>query len=248
MQFVQTPNLPQSAVAVVAAASCAASVLAGLDRQGIEVVQTRPLAALPAPVADHADLQLLHLGHNQVLLTPPAAYLQPQLTKLGINCHFIDADVGNSYPDDISLNFLLQQNSCFGLCSKMPLQLQKHCKDAGLQPVNSKQGYARCSVAVVTDHAAMTADPTLHKLLTARGIDVLRLEPGGIVLEGYSTGFIGGCCGLIAPDKLAFSGTLERYPQQDRVVAFLNKHKVVPVYLSDCNLLDIGGILPLMTV
>ncbi|MEG2073800.1 MAG: hypothetical protein RRY54_03445, partial [Angelakisella sp.] len=81
---------------------------------------------------------------------------------------------------------------------------------------------------------------------TAVGIDTLLCGGGDILLPNYDTGFIGGCCGLISSNQLAFTGNLNYYRYGGEVLEFLEKHKVSPIYLTDGKLLDIGGILPLM--
>lgn len=246
MKPIVTPNLPQSPVRLVAIAESVPEVIAALEREGIEVVRVTPLEGLPTPVAAHSDLQLLHLGNNIILAVKEAGALKAQFTKFGFATQEPFTNIGQEYLEHISLNFLLLHNHCFGMLSKMPLHLKNHCKNAGLQMVHSKQGYARCSVAVVTQNAAITADTTLYKLLITAGVDTLLVDPGDILLPGYDTGFIGGCCGLIAKDKLAFTGNLSQYHCGRQVLGFLEKHQVTPVYLSRGKLLDIGGILPLL--
>lgn len=245
MTYINYPNLPQDKIALAAVSSTATEAIAALAREGIDVIEIEPVSGLPAPVASHADLQLLHLGGNKLLLAQELQQYNERFKALGFFTSYLDTKLGNKYPHDISLNFSIYNNRCFGLSSIMPLQLYNHCNHTGLQIINSNQGYARCSVAIVGTAAAMTADPTLYKLLTNQGVDVLKLEYGDIVLDGYNTGFIGGCCGLISNDRLAICGNLERYNQGKAVLAFLAKHNVTPVYLQDCKLLDIGGIVPL---
>ncbi|MEG1686338.1 MAG: hypothetical protein RR276_00500 [Angelakisella sp.] len=171
--------------------------------------------------------------------------MQPQLKEFGFSTSILEHHLGNIYPNDISLNFLMQKNYCFGMCSNMPLQVKNYCVYAGLQPVAVKQGYARCSVAVVSANAAITADTGLYDAMTAIGIDVLLIGAGDILLSGYDTGFIGGCCGLLDRDKLAFAGNLDCYQFGDSIKLFLKKHNVTPVMLHGGKLTDIGGILPL---
>lgn len=245
MTPVQTPNLPKGAVALVVLAAGHPAIAESLRQEGIGLLEVVPTAALPTAVASHSDLQLLHLGDKHLLLAKEAAYLQHALQADGFITNLLAHELGNSYPHDISLNFLLLEKSCFGLYSNMPLQLIKHCKDAGLQIIDTRQGYARCSVAVVAENAAITADTGLYRLLCNRGVDVLQIPAGDILLPGYDTGFIGGCCGCIGNDRIAFTGVLENHSWGKQVLAFLEKHQVTPVYLQDGKLLDIGGILPL---
>lgn len=245
MKPVFTPNLPDGPVGLVAVSAQAPDVVATLVGQGIEAVKIAPTSNLPWPVASHADLQLLHLGQNRVLLSQEASNIVPILQQHGFITELLSKPLGECYPNDISLNFLLLKNRCLGLCSNIPLQLLNFCNYTGLQQIPVKQGYARCSVAVVAQNAVMTADRPLAGLFTAAGLDVLMLAPGGIRLDGYDTGFIGGCCGLIDKHRLAFTGNLKEYRSGNEVLAFLQKYHVTPVYLTAGELRDIGGILPL---
>lgn len=246
MKPVITPNIPQSSVRLAAVSENAYDIISALEREGIEVVKIAPLDALPTPVSAHSDMQLLHLGGDNILTVKEAKYLKTNLTNFGFNIEELFTKIGDEYPQDISLNFLLLNNRCFGMSSIMPLQLNNYCDHAGLQVVHSKQGYARCSVAVVAKNAAITADATLYRLLTNADIDTLMVGSGDINLPGYGTGFIGGCCGLISKDRLAFTGSLLQYCYGVQVLTFLAKHRVAPVYLTNGKLMDIGGILPLM--
>ena len=100
-------------------------------------------------------------------------------------------------------------------------------------------------MAVVSDNAIITSDPGLYSLCLKNQIDVLRISPGYIELEGYDYGFIGGCCSLLAPDILAFSGAVEKHPDYQNIRSFcLNRH-VFPVSLSGETLYDIGGMIQL---
>ncbi|EOR19788.1 hypothetical protein A500_20195, partial [Clostridium sartagoforme AAU1] len=73
--------------------------------------------------------------------------------------------------------------------------------------------------------------------------DILLLPPGDIILEGLDYGFIGGSGGLISKDKMAFFGNLKSYMYGEKVLNFLNKYGVSPIYLKDGKLQDRGSLL-----
>ena len=85
----------------------------------------------------------------------------------------------------------------------------------------------------------------MFQALRTKGFAVLLIRPGHIALPGYDTGFIGGCCGKLAPDKLAFAGALSSHPDGERMREFLHSRCVAPVELRESPLVDVGGILPL---
>lgn len=71
------------------------------------------------------------------------------------------------------------------------------------------------------------------------------LSKGQIKLSGYSYGFIGGCCGFIDKNLIAFNGKLSTYNDAGKIKNFLRKYNVNYVELTDKPLTDIGGIVPI---
>ena len=92
----------------------------------------------------------------------------------------------------------------------------------------------------------ITSDESIYRACKKNNIDVLKTVNEGIRLRGYDHGFIGGCCGLIARDILAFSGNIEAHKNYAEIKAFASDHGVSIASLGSFDLYDIGGILPLM--
>ena len=76
-------------------------------------------------------------------------------------------------------------------------------------------------------------------------MNVLRIHSGDILLPGYPYGFIGGCCGKLAPDVMAFAGKLDSHRDSKHISAFLNTRGIKIVELLDGELLDVGGLVAL---
>lgn len=88
----------------------------------------------------------------------------------------------------------------------------------------------------------MTSDMKIGKILKENNIDVLLLPPGDIILPSLDYGFIGGTCGLLDNNTLAFYGDLDMYKYGNEVLSFLRKHNVEPIFLSKSKLIDRGSI------
>ena len=110
-------------------------------------------------------------------------------------------------------------------------------------PVN--QGYARCSVAMLSDNCAVTSDPTLAAALSDHGVRVLKIRPGYISLPGYDAGFIGGAGGRLDDGTYCFFGDIFSHPDGERIVAFADENKIKTVSLSGEPLSDHGGFITL---
>ncbi len=63
-------------------------------------------------------------------------------------------------------------------------------------------------------------------------------------LIGFPYGFIGGAAFKMAKETLAFTGTLDRHPDQAAIEEFLAARKIKPVYITHYPIFDIGGVLP----
>ncbi len=241
-RFVETPNLPQRRVKVCALSGderhrYAADALRAL---GIACIPTEACARLPRPVAYHADMQLLHLGGRHFALEDSCRALREGLLSRGATVDCLE-QADDRYPGDCVLNALILGGRFY--CAEQPPAGWKRALGANLRFV--KQGYTRCSCAVVAKNAVITADRGIGTKLRADGVDCLVIPPGEITLEGYDCGFIGGCCGLVDRGVLAFTGDISRLSYGGMIADFLQKQGVRAVALRSGIPEDIGGILPL---
>ena len=205
--FVNRPNLPASQVALCAVGEGTAAKNA-LKALGIDVLSLKADSGLCAPVTTHADMLMLHTGGNSILLLPLQQDAALTLTGYGFNTHFTTDTAMPEYPHDVLLNALIINNRVFA--HKRTLQLLE--RDApelkGMSFVEVKQGYTRCSVCPVTSDAVITEDKGLAAVLRSFDTDVLLIEKGSVLLNGYDCGFIGGACALISDKTLAINGNL----------------------------------------
>lgn len=246
MRALDFPDLPQAPVRLCALSQDAPEVIAALEGKGIEVAPVPPSPWLPDPVASHGDMQLRTLGGGKALVARGSSRLKEHLFQKGIEVLETANYPGKAYPQDIFLNYLILDGFCCGHKGGMARELWTHCLETGLEMIAVAQGYARCSVAVAGRNLAITADRTLHQILSQRRVHTLLIDPGDISLPGYDTGFIGGCCGLIDRSLLAFTGSLEGYSQGPAIQRFLHDHGVKCCSLTDGPMADVGGIIPLM--
>lgn len=237
MQFITNPNFPKRAVKVAAVARPFAHVLADY---GITPLSVEPSKALPQLICDHADMQVFHLGGGRVVVAPEQHELISSLKEYGFDAQ-VCAPLGDKYPQDCKLNAVLLGNTVFGRLQSLAPQVLHTVK----QKINVNQGYTRCSVCLVNETAAITADTTLALALRTRGVDVLQICAGHIELMGYDYGFIGGASALIDKDRLLFFGDITKHPDYPLIHSFLQKHNITEVH-SQGPLTDIGGMVPLM--
>ncbi len=216
-----------------------------LEGLGFSVLQLPPCPALPEAISAHPDTLIYKLKSGKLLMTEEY-YRQNRniFDSRGIGVRLTDKPLGDRYPLDIQLNALRISDTVYGrsdCISDIILSEEEGAKKV----VHVKQGYARCSVAVLSDKAAITADSGLAAALEANGVAVLRISPGSIVLNGYDYGFIGGAGGLLSPGVYAFFGKIKAHPEGELLACFAERNNVRIVELSNEPLHDYGGLIVL---
>lgn len=237
------PNLPYGTAKTVICGDHPV-VRTALEQRGAEVLTVSTSRLLPAPVADHADMLCCHAAENMIVTAD--AELACKLRKRDVECIVPDRLPAGNYPYDVALNCLVLGKYAFGRNDSASPELLGILQAHGAAFINVRQGYARCSVAVVDEHSVITADIGLHNVLTQAGFDVLLISPGGIILEGYDTGFIGGCCGKLSAERMLFCGNPRRHPDGDRILYFLSRHGVTAECTHDGVLVDFGGFITVL--
>lgn len=244
-RFLSHPRLPEEAVSVALVSGEYPWLGRALEERGIAAVTTMNDRRLPRPVGYHPDLQVCPFSfeHMFVLQGSP---LRAPLEALGFTVEETNSPPGDVYPGDALCGGFLWEGRLVGNSKSLDRNILAKAVKAGFAPLHMRQGYGACSVALVDKESAITGDPGMYRALTAEGFHVLQIHPGEIQLPGYAAGFIGGCCGKLAPDVLAFTGALSSHRDGRRIREFLHRRGVCPLELRQGPLLDVGGIVPLL--
>lgn len=244
-RFVEKPNLPESKVTTAAVSGAYPEILEALKAQGIRCVTTEFDERLPDPIAYHADMQMFHLDKGRALVLRGQEKLKKQLTDTGYQVAETAMTPEPTYPKDVLCNLLNLNGTVLANLGVTDPNVYACIEDAGLKMRHVNQGYTRCATAVVAKDAIITMDIGICALAQFLGIDVLLVHEEGVFLNGYNYGFLGGCCGLIDKNVLAFTGKLDSLECAAEIRAFLEKHNVRYIELTRNQMIDIGGILPL---
>ncbi|MCI8332571.1 MAG: hypothetical protein HFE78_07075 [Clostridiales bacterium] len=204
------------------------------QKRGLEVIPLPPFEKLAEPIASHPDTLLFPLG--QTLLMHEEYYERNKNLFAGLSVCLTNEPMAPCYPHDILFNALATEKGVFCL----EKYTSRFIKAYNTTIINVKQGYARCTTALVNSHALMTADPSIEKAAKDQHIDVLRIRQAAIALPGYPYGFIGGCCARLGHEML-FAGDITAHPDYAAIRNFLLKQNCEPVPLSKHRLTDYGG-------
>lgn len=226
-----------------------APAAAALAAEGYDLLPLSPLGTLSAPVCGHADLLLFPLG-GTVLTRRSYAAENPQLAAAlkaaGVRLLLSDDGGGELYPRDVGFCAAVAGRRLICRADVTDPLLLSLAANAGLETVNVRQGYARCSCVPLPDGAVITADAGLSSALRRVGAEVLTVTPGHISLPGVGNGhegFPGGACGIDEDRRTVwFVGSLDAHPDGDRIAAFCAAHGLRARSLCPGELCDVGSL------
>lgn len=150
--------------------------------------------------------------------------------------------LGEKYPADIIYNAACTERFFIHNLKYTDSELLKAVDALGMKKVNTRQGYSKCSIALIDESSAITSDEGSAKAMAGAGMDVLLIEKGHIVLKGYDYGFIGGTCGVV-DGEIIFNGNLSAHPDFEAIREFIESRGVRLRYFPEYPLEDIGSII-----
>ena len=195
-------------------------------------------------LAGHADLSVFPAG-ERMWLSPQlkGTEIHEMLHEFGYFVDFPNISEGILHPADARLNLCaVGKHLFFSPKASAPEIVEFLTISEGYQPIPVKQAYLRCAMLPVDEDSLITADPGVAKAARAAGLQVLRIEPGHVALEGFAYGFLGGAGFLLPEQKLAvLTGRLDRHPGKGRIEAFLRERGLALHILTDEPIFDIGS-------
>ena len=240
-EFVSKPNIPERKVKCAVISELVPDIVNELQRLGIRTIISQRLDSVEGSESAHADMSLFHVGNEQIYVSRNISpVLRDRLVSEGMSVTYTEMPVTAKAP---CLNACLIGDKVICNTKLIDKGLMKKLSDSGKQILHTNQGYAKCSTAVVNENAVITADNSIYELCRRNDIDVLHIEYGHIMLEGYPYGFIGGSCALLSPDTLAFFGDISKHPDYSNIRSFTKNHGVDIISLSNQELYDVGGII-----
>ncbi len=223
--------------------------IANTEIPGATVILPSELSSLPAPLQKHADLGICLVSDKKAVCPPDSfEYYKEKLAHYEIEIIKGEKALTCNYPGDSAYNVCIAGKKCFlnkSVCDRVLLDI---LTSEGYEIINVRQGYTKCSICPIDENSIITADVSIEKAAKEHGMDVLLISNKGIVLDGYDNGFFGGCTGMENKSTLLVNGNIDFFPDGDAVKEFLKNKGITIKNLKKGPLVDIGSILPLMTI
>ena len=211
-----------------------------LEGLGLCVREIPPYEKLSGSVSTHPDMLFFPLPDGSVRVGEEYYNENREFfASLDVRVEKDPVSPRSPYPLDVRFDVLALKGSLYGKAGSVSEKIL--CRYEKFTSV--KQGYARCSVAVISENAVITADPTLALALESDSIRVLKIKSGHIALEGFDCGFIGGAGGSLGDNLYCFFGDVSTHPDGEGIIKFMAENGITAVMLSGEPLSDHGGLL-----
>lgn len=244
-ESVKNPFIPlKDADTVIVAGNISDEIYENLKRKDLRVIKTIPHKKVDKSISYHPDIVIHPINHN-ILVTEASVYEYYKEEFKNTNIEIIKGEsyLDSKYPMDIPYNIGRIGNFAFHNLKYTDEVIKYHFKEQGLELINVKQGYTKCSMAIIGENDVITADVFIHKTLKKLGVNSLLIEPGHIFLQNQNYGFIGGCTGNMSNKEILFSGSLDEHPQKQIIEEFVFSLNKSITYLSEEKISDIGTII-----
>ncbi|MDD6490391.1 MAG: hypothetical protein PUG48_11405 [Clostridia bacterium] len=246
--FINNSNLPSNRVSCVIMSDYIPELLQEIHHYDINVIVPDKLNGTKGAEAYHSDMGVCHINNNKFVVARNNSGLINKLKLINADIIFSSDKICGTYPNISALNVCIFGNNLICNTKYVDKNIIDFCQNNRFKILHTNQGYSKCSSAIISSNALITADESIYNLCRKNQIDVLKISNGGIRLDGYNYGFIGGTCGLIDKHTLAFSGNIKLHKDYLNIKDFANNYHIDLLSLSGKILYDIGGILPVMEI
>ncbi len=223
-------------------------IISGARRRGFDVIAMPESPLFDERISSHPDILLFSafgrlFVRGEDMKNVPFSEAVGDIKRLCPDMQlYLTDDTGGEYPREAAYNCFIFKNALFGLGRAISPDVLAAANRARLDIVSVRQGYAKCSAAIIGGDAVVTSDTSIYNAAAGRGYEAHLISRGHIRLPGYGgglDGFIGGAS-FFADGKLYFLGDIDTHPDCDIIKKAAARHGYDVVSLSDCTLFDSG--------
>lgn len=205
-----------------------------------EVIQFSSSGVTYPEVSNHPDIFFCNVDEFLIYAPNTPLHIIDLLSDKGLSLIQGESIIGMKYPYSALFNAVVTDKYFIHNNKISDTSIKKAADKKEWISVN--QGYTRCSLLPLSNDHFITSDNGIYKKLLTEKINVLFVDPNGIILPGTEHGFFGGTSGVI-DDKIFITGSLYYYPEGNKVQEYVSEagYKIIELY--DGPLYDGGSIL-----
>ena len=139
-----------------------------IESLGYEIIEVSYNPDLYDEISAHVDISYIKI--NDTIITSPDRFVDLSKITKGI---VGKAELSSEYPSDIPYNVCIMGKNAIHNFKYTDEIVKYKLKQEGFNFIDVKQGYTKCSVAVIDENSCITTDMDIAKKLMDNGIDVL---------------------------------------------------------------------------
>lgn len=178
-------------------------------------------------ISGHPDIFFCKTRKELVIAPNIPDRFNVRLNNLNISISAGRKVIGNRYPETAAYNAVVTDKHLIHNFKFSDQTLLETCSH--LEKINVQQAYTRCNVLALENDRFITSDRGIEKELQKNGLEVLYVNPEGILLPEFEHGFLGGTCG-IHENRIFFIGRLIHFPEGEKVRQFLSDYEIIELY------------------
>ncbi len=213
---------------------------AALRNHGFFVLCTTPVGEINNALSTHPDIQIHFLNSNTAICEPTTYSYYKKLMPGHIRLISGKSRCTSTYPKDCAYNVTRIGQHIFANTGSADATLLDYYQKEKFKIHHVRQGYTKCNTCIISDQSVITEDVGLHNIFIENNIRSFLIENGGVALEGYQYGFIGGASGSDGKN-VYFSGLIEGHPWGDEIKRFIKEEGKEVFSLSKDKLRDNGS-------
>ena len=191
-------------------------------------------------ISGHPDIFITKAIDTWIIASNTPDFIKEALENHNIKVVEGEEPVGEKYPKSSIYNVVCTSTHLIHNFRNTDSIITRTCEDLDL--IHVDQGYTRCNLIPLSDDAFISSDKGISKVLDRYGIENIFVDPKGIDLPGFSSGFFGGCCGIF-DQKLFVIGKIDHLAKATELREFITSKNIEIIELYDGNLFDGGSIL-----
>ena len=218
-----------------------------LQELGYELIEINSNRTVYSEISSHVDIFCTKIKNNLIVENS-----QYNLIKENINREIKvirgTTKIGKKYPKDIKYNVCIVGNYAIHNFNYTDRKVCKILKKENYNLINVKQGYSKCSIAVIDKNSIITADEGIDNTLKQYNFDILFVDYNlNIKLlneNRYSPmkGFIGGAISRIG-NNIFISGDIKKIDRNKTIKNFIQKKGLGVISFNNLEVIDYGGII-----
>lgn len=241
------PFIPlKDANTIIIAGNADSEIMDNLKRLKVNLIRTIECLEVDKSIRYHPDIVMHPINHSTLVIAPNVFdYYKEILSNTRLKLIRGERELQAKYPDDIAYNVGRIGDIAIHNLEHTDEVLKYYLKKEGIECVNVKQGYSKCSMTLVDDQSIITADKGIYEILVNRGYSALLIKPGYIDLEYQNYGFLGGATGSFSKKVMFLSGNIDKHPDKKEILHFIQNKNIKINFLSKKNIMDLGTIFSL---